>query len=191
MFHANTERLIAEWIRRRGSRLAPSRADIEPGDFRELLPQILILGRDDDGAWPFRLAGGLISELHAADLRGVCFFSLWMGQDRDAARDAFLQAAADGSPAVLEATAWTAAGDRARMEITLAGLTGPSGALDRALGLYQPVSSVRRLMGAAIEALTLDGVGRPAGRVVPFPRVVDRSHLRLAARDGRRVDERA
>jgi hypothetical protein len=189
MFHANTERLIADWTLRRGGRLAPARADIEPGAFRELLPQLLILGRDAGGAWPFRLSGGLITELHERDLRGVDFFSLWMGADREAARDAFLQAAADGSPAVLQATAWTAAGDQARLEIVLAGLTGPTGGFDRAIGLYQPVSSVRRLMGAPIEALTLDGAGRPA--VPAFARAAAGAHLRLASLDGRRLDERA
>ena len=188
MFHANTQRVIADWAARRGARLAPARADIEPGAFREILPQLLILGLAEDGAAPFRLAGGLVTELHGRDLRGVCFYSLWIGADGAEARAAFDTAAADGTPVVLQASAWTAAGDRARLEIVLAPLTGASGALDRVLGFYQPTSSLHRLMGASVEALTLDAVRTPDPDLPIFVGRPERAHLRLATLDGRRLD---
>ena len=59
-------------------------------------------------------------------------------------------------------------------------LTGPEGALDRVFGLYQPTTSLRRLMGRPIQALTLEGV-----RLAGAPR---RPHLRLVALDGVRLD---
>jgi hypothetical protein len=181
MFHANTQRVIEDWSARRGDRPVPARADISPDDFRELLPQLFILGREGLEAEPFRLAGGLLADLHARDLRGVSFWSLWMPADRAQAREALTEARRTGATAVLDAVAWTAEGDEARIEIVLAPLTGPEGRLDRVLGLYQPTTSLRRLMGRPIEALTLTGV-RLAGAA---PR---RPHLRLVALEGRRLD---
>jgi hypothetical protein len=95
---------------------------------------------------------------------------------------------------VLEASGWSAIGDELRLEITLAPLVGPTGEMDRVLGLYQPTSSVRRLFGARIETLTLKEV-RPA-EVGPLsalaaahaPAARDRTHLRLVALDGARLD---
>jgi hypothetical protein len=76
MFHPSTERLIDYWRDKKGGSALPSRADINPAEFLELLPQVFILGRDG-GRLPFRLAGGFVSELHARDLRGQDALSLW------------------------------------------------------------------------------------------------------------------
>lgn len=191
MFHANTQTVIEDWNTRRGARSAPERTDISPAAFRHLLPQLFILGRDETGAEPFRLAGGLLVDLHARDLRGVCFFSLWSPADRAAVREALETARRSLAPVVLEASGWTAAGDSARLEIVLAPLVGPTGELDRVLGLYQPTSSVRRLMGAAIVALSLGEVrvAEPDSAAMPLPLPPrDRRHLRLAAFNGERVE---
>jgi hypothetical protein len=180
MFHSNTQRVIEDWTARRGDRPAPARADISPQDFRELLPQLFILGRDGPEPEPFRLAGGLLADLHGRDLRGLSFWSLWLPSDRERAREALDQARRSGAPVVLDAAGWTAEGDLARIEMVLAPLTGPEGALDRVFGLYQPTTSLRRLLGRPIQALTLEGV-----RLAGAPR---RPHLRLAALDGVRLD---
>ncbi|HTK35027.1 MAG TPA: PAS domain-containing protein [Caulobacteraceae bacterium] len=194
MFHANTRKVIEDWNARRGARRAPARADISPGAFSDLVPQLFILGAAGDGTEPFRLAGGLLADLHDRDLRGVDFFSLFIGEDKDAAREALATARRTGSPVVIDASGWSAAGDEARLEIVLAPLLGPSGDMDRVLGLYQPTSSVRRLMGARIEALTLNEVRLadlgPLAAFVPSaagPHRRDRSHLRLVALNGERV----
>jgi hypothetical protein len=196
MFHANTRKVIDDWNARRGARRAPARADISPGAFSDLLPQLFILGSGEGMAEPFRLAGGLLVDLHDRDLRGVDFFSLWLGKDADAAREALEAARQSGSPVVIDASGWSAAGDEARLEIVLAPLMGPTGEMDRVLGLYQPTSSVRRLMGARIEALTLNEVrlADPGPLVAAFnatapaaPAQRDRSHLKLVVVDGERV----
>lgn len=190
MFHNNTQRLIEDWNARRGGRLVPARADISPGAFRELLPQVFMLGSDDDGAELFRLVGGLLADLHARDLRGVDFFSLWMPGDRRQVYDAVGRARRSGGPVVLSASGWTAEGDEAKLEIVLAPLTGPTGELDRVLGLYQPTSSLRRLMGRPLVALTLNGVEAAEDEIsVPAPvRKPSRDHLRLVVLDGVRLD---
>ena len=190
-FHSNTNRVIEDWNARRGGRPIPSRADISPAAYRELLPQVFMLGSEDDASEPFRLAGGLLADLHARDLRGVCFYSLWMASDRLGVQDALAQARADGAPVVLAASGWTAEGDEAQIEIVLAPLTGPTGEMDRVLGLYQPTSSLRRLMGQPLVALTLnevksvDGQLQMAAVAMTAPR--SRTHLRLVAVDGERI----
>jgi hypothetical protein len=187
MFHSNTQRVIEDWNARRGGRQAPARADISPAAYRELLPQVFMLGSDEGEGEVFRLAGGLLADLHARDLRGRDFYDLWMAGDRQEVRDALEQARRQGAPVVLEASGWTAEGDEAKLEIVLAPLTGPTGALDRVLGLYQPTSSLRRLMGQPFTALTLNG-SKPAPGEAAAPAPRSRAHLRLAAVDGRRVD---
>ena len=193
MFHAYTRKVIDDWNARRGARRAPDRSDIQPGAFSDLLPQLFILGRGEEKREPFRLAGGLLTDLHDRDLRGVDFFSLWLGADREKARTALEDARQTGAPMVIDASGWSAAGDEVRLEITLAPLVGPTGEMDRVLGLYQPTSSVRRLLGARIEGLTLNEVraaelGPLAAFVPAAPAPRDRSHLRVVAIDGARVD---
>jgi hypothetical protein len=191
MFHANTRKVIEDWNARRGARRVPARADISPGAVSDFQPQLFIHGRSEDGAEPFRLAGGLLADLHACELRGIDFLSLWLGADREAAREALEAARRSGTPVVLDASGWSAAGDEARLEIVLAPLMGPSGDMDRVLGLYQPTSSVRRLLGARIEALTLNEVRlAELGPLQAFapPLSRDRSHLRLVVANGVRLD---
>jgi len=190
MFHANSQRIIADWNARRGVRLAPRRADISPADFRDLLPQLFILGRGDDGDEPFRLAGGLLVDLHGRDLRQVCFYSLWSRSDAVTLRHAMATARSEASPVVLQATAWTAAGDDATLEIVAAPLTGATGEMDRTLGLYQPTASLRRLMGAPVSGLVLDSVRLADGEEIPARPAYarpSRAHLRLVASGGERI----
>ncbi len=189
MFHANTQRLIADWRACRGARFAPDRADISPAEFREILPQMFILGREGPGSEAFRLAGGLLVDLHDRDLRGVTFLSLWPHADRAIVAEAMDQARRTGVPAVLEASAWTDEGNDASLEIVLAPLVGPSGEIDRVLGLYQPTTSIRRLRGQPVVELTLRDVKAAhapgAARIEPRPQPpAPRPHLRLASIDG-------
>lgn len=190
MFHNNTQRVIEDWNARRGGRQAPMRADISPAAFRELLPQVFMLGSDDGEGEVFRLAGGLLSDLHARDLRGADFYDLWMAGDRQEVRDALADARRRAAPVVLEASGWSAEGDEARLEIVLAPLIGPSGELDRVLGLYQPTTSLRRLMGAPFVALTLSGskAADPSDFPLTGQAPRSRAHLRLVAIEGRRLD---
>jgi hypothetical protein len=205
MFHNNTQRMIQDWTAKRGDRAAPARADISPAAYRELLPQVFMLGSEANGDEAFRLAGGLLADLHARDLRGADFLGLWMPTERQQVRDALALARRCGAPVVLSASGWTHEGDEARLEIVLAPLTGPTGELDRVMGLYQPTSSLRRLMGRPITAMTVSAI-KLADQALPIrdlapeyadyagdlyasaPPARSRSHLRLVAVDGRRLD---
>lgn len=181
MFHANTARLIQEWQARRTGRALPARTDISPVQFGALLPQLFILGQEDDGAEVFRLAGGLLADLHGRELRGADFFALWSRPERGLVRAALEKARNTASPVVIAARAISEDGGEIGLEITLAPLTGAAGAADRTIGLYQPTSTVARLMGRTINVLgwrNATFADAPAARA---------SHLKLVVLDGRRV----
>src|SRR5688572_23641917 len=110
MFHTNTRRVIEDWNARRGERGVPARSDISPAAYRELLPQVFLLGGEEGEAELFRLAGGLLTDLHGRDLRGEDFYALWMAGDRAEIRETLAQARRDVAPMVLSASGWTADG---------------------------------------------------------------------------------
>jgi hypothetical protein len=172
MHHSNTEKLIAIWRSRRVGRRVPTRSDLSPVDLGALLPQVFMLGRSEDGDERFRLSGGLMSDLHGADLRNSSFYGLWSALDRPQIASALARCRATAAPIVVTADACSARGDTIGVELCLAPLLGPNGELDRTLGLYQPISTVARLIGAPVQTLTIRQV-MPAEDATPV------SHLRL------------
>jgi len=181
MFHANTERMVEYWLSRAEPGRAPSRAMIEPGDFRQLMPQVFILGREAKGQYLMRLAGGFVSDLHRRDLRGVNALTLWSEGDRIRLQTVLEELRNRPEPVVALSEALTDGADLA-MEIFLAPLAAHDGGPDRYLGLYQPRALVLRLMGQAARELRLVSLRRPgAANEHEGPR------LKLAAVGGRQV----
>ncbi|HEY8571465.1 PAS domain-containing protein [Phenylobacterium sp.] len=180
MFHANTERMIDYWMSRAQPGEAPSRADIQPADFRQLMAQTFILGREIKGYYPYRLAGGFVADLHRRDLRGANALHLWADRDRLRLQTALEELRNRPEPLVATAEVVTDAGILP-MEVLFAPLTSHDGAPDRYLGLYQPLSMVARLQGRPATTLSLRSLRRPGAANEEGPR------LRLAAVDGRLV----
>jgi hypothetical protein len=181
MSHTNTNRMIDYWDARRGDALAPARADIDPAEFSDIITQTFIIGRTRAGVYPFRLAGGLLEDLHRRTLLGADFMALWSGTDRPK-----MQAAIESSLQRGEALTATALGrslmsQEAKLEIILAPLADSAGRIDRLLGLYQPVSPLFKLQNEPIERLFLQSIAfADTGLETPSP-------LRIAAVDGRRI----
>jgi hypothetical protein len=180
MFHASTERMIDYWMSRARPGEAPSRAAIQPADFRQLMPQVFILGREGRGDYPVRLAGGFVADLHGRDLRGVNALDLWSYADRLLLQGALEEVRNQPEPLVATVEAMTDA-ETLPMEVLFAPLASHDGGPDRYLGLYQPLSMVARLMGRHAQRLCLRGLRRPGAANEEAPR------LRLAAIDGRQV----
>ncbi len=178
MAHPNTERLTEYWRARAGAFSAPARIDIDPTEFIDLLPQVLIVGRREAGDLPFRLIGGLIADLHQRDLRGVNLLSLWADADRAALRLALEQVRRRPEPLIITGEIRTDGDVKVGLEMMLAPLVGVTGAIDRYLGLYQPLGMTARLMGHSVQSLKLLNLSR-CGEEGP--------RLRLAAVDGRRI----
>jgi hypothetical protein len=179
VFHPNTQALIDHWRTLRKDAPTPAREALDPAAIAEILTQVFLLGRSGPDL-PFRLAGGLVTDLHGRGLRGEGFLDLWGAPSRTPAREAVLSAVGDREPVVVYADA-AAAGGVLGLEILLAPLSGPSGSLDRMLGLYQPLTSLAVLRGEPVGALAHRFAVRLGGVERSRPR------LRLAAVDGLRI----
>jgi hypothetical protein len=176
VFHSNTQAMINHWRALRGAAPAPAREAIDPADLAEILTQVFLLGRTSP-VLPFRLAGGLLTDLHGRSLRGESFLDLWGWPSRAAVRDAVVSTVRDREPVVIYADA-AAAGGVLELEIFLAPLAGPEGVLDRLLGLYQPLGGLDVLRGEPVGPLAHRFALR-LGAGLPQP-----PRLRLAAVNG-------
>ncbi len=179
MAHPNTQKLIQTWRSHRVGQALPARTALSPLDLGPMLPQILMLGHEN-GEEIVRLSGGLIADLYGRDLRGSLLSALWPKHERPLLADALNRARKVAAPVVLTVDAEAPNGESIGVEICLAPLTGPNGAPDRTIGLFQPISMVGRLMGQRIRALSLRGA---VVMTEPNPE----PKLRLVALNGLRV----
>jgi hypothetical protein len=179
MMHPNTQKLIETWRSHRDGHALPARTALSPIDLGPLLPQILMLGHEG-GEEVFRLSGGLIADLYGRDLRGSTLGSLWAKHERPLVADALVRARRGAAPVVLTVDAEAPNGEAIGVEICLAPLTGPDGAANRTIGLFQPISMLSRLMGQRIRTLSLRGA------VVAVEAKFE-TKLRLVALNGARV----
>lgn len=178
MFHSDTQFLIDHWtgLSRRPSVRAgiPERAAFEPDALGLRLPRAFIAERHQDDAL-IRLAGTWIEGFHGDVLKDRSLLSLWRTASRPLVAAAMTQTVREARPVVVAALAGVLS---AQIEVALVPLRGPSGGVDRILGLYAPVVSLGlagdepRLLTARVSI----GVGEAA-----------RPALSLAAVGGRRV----
>jgi hypothetical protein len=181
MSHSNTTRMIDYWSALRGEGLAPSRASIDPAAFSDVITQSFMIGRTRSGAYPFRLAGSLLEDLHGRGLLHTDFMNLWAIGDRPKVQAAIEASLNRGEPLLAVALGRSLEGQEARLEILLAPVMNGSGGVDRMLGLYQAVSPLFRLQNQPVERLFLQDIAYAAtGLATPVP-------LRIAAVDGRRI----
>jgi hypothetical protein len=179
MFHSNTERLIEYWRARKIGAANPLRSAIDPTELASLLPQVFVLGRVGPGRCVFRLAGGLLADLHQRDLRQQDWLGLWDAGERMRVATALETARRRSEPIVIVAEGRTASGRKAAFEITLAPLRGAEGQPDRYIGLYQPTSPLAALLSESISCFTVASISAAAEPVEPY--------IKLAAIGGRRV----
>jgi hypothetical protein len=175
VFHSNTEMLIDYW-RSHAFLSAP----IDPAAFAPLAPQVFLLGRNGPGSYAFRLAGGLVRDLFARDLRGTSALELWRPRDAAPLRTALESARRRPEPLVAQAHALT---EHAALpvEVLFAPLGGDGIRAERILGLVQPLTMVARLRGEPVRRLALEHLCSAGPANEPAP------HLRLAALNGRRI----
>ena len=178
MFHPDTQFLIDHWtgLSRQGAVRAgiPDRASLEPDALGLRLPRAFIAERDGEDA-VIRLAGTWIEGFHGEPLKDRALLSVWRTASRPLVAAAMTQTVREARPVVIAALAGFLS---AQIEIALVPLRGPSGAVDRILGLYAPMATLSfaadepRLLTARVSI----GVGEAA-----------RPALALAAVGGRRI----
>jgi hypothetical protein len=179
MFHSNTERLIEYWRARKVGLASPLRSSIDPTELSNLLPQVFMLGRQGPGRCLFRLAGGLLADLHQRDLRQQDWLSLWDAGDRLRLATAAEVARRQGEPIVILADGRSSSGRKVSFEVLLAPLRGGEGQADRFIGLYQPTSPLAALVSEPLASLAVQRIASASAPVEPY--------LKLAVVDGRRI----
>jgi hypothetical protein len=177
MFHSNTEQLIGYWRRLRRDGAVPARAAVDPSGFVALASRTFVAARAADGEFEFRLAGEMVIDLLGRPLRGAGLAVGWRAVHRRRIAGLLEAALTAGEPLVIAAEAWTRDASHLRLEVLFLPLSGPHGAADRFLGLYQPVAGKWR---GPIGELALVGAHGVADDML-------RAHLRLAAVDGRQI----
>jgi hypothetical protein len=85
MKHPSNRELFEYWNQRRGDRLAPERADIEPAAIRRVLGDTFVLANFPDHS--FRIAGTRLCALFSRELKGENFIKLWQRSGQTAIRE--------------------------------------------------------------------------------------------------------
>ena len=169
MRHAQSRALHTYWQARRQGGGAPHRTAIEPQDIAALLGHVFILWRADCQHHIFRLAGTHLCDLYQREFREQNFLSLWRGHDRTHVQ-ALLEASISAiAPASLIARAHTMDQHQLPVEISFMPLRGPSGEIDRTLGLFQPLDDPASLRGRPIVRTCVREMHPPAPPASMFP----------------------
>ncbi len=174
MFHSGTQTLIDHWTALPAAGRIPARSAFAPLAFGLRVPQLFSADRTADGA-RFRLAGAWVEGLHGRPLRGLDWLDLWRPDSQSLVAASIVQAFREGRPVVLAAEAPDLVG---LVEVVIAPLRSASGAADRLVGLYQPVSAIDR---------TAEAVGLLGARLSIAVGPRERPRLALAAVGGRRI----
>lgn len=156
MRHKTSFEIFNYWNRTRGSDDAPLRARIDPASIRHILPQIFILELTESGESRFRLAGTMICSLFGRELRDDFFSSLWSGKQFDNAVKIASGVMSHASPALLNATGYTATGRSMTFEIILLPMRSAEDRCDRLLGCLVPTNGPAWLGAEPLVKLALD-----------------------------------
>lgn len=155
MKHASSRALFAYWNERRGSRSAPERGDVEPGEIGRCLGDSFILAFDAAAAHPFRLAGTRICGLFGRELRAASFETLWQEGDRAAVRDLVVAVADESTGIIAGANGRTEEGYGLDLELLLLPLRHRGRTHARQIGVLVPLSVPFWLGSSPVVDLTL------------------------------------
>jgi len=91
--------LYTYWLSKRGDRAMPSRADIDPGEFRALLPHVLLVDVIDGGTnFRYRLVGTELEREFDRAVTGRVLGELVSGTYLDYMRSLYLSVVVEGVP---------------------------------------------------------------------------------------------
>ncbi|MFN3658106.1 MAG: PAS domain-containing protein [Pseudolabrys sp.] len=139
MKHASTRRVYEYWNEKRGDRMAPERADIDPVQIRHALGDTFMLAADFVDLLRFRLAGTRVCALFGREIKGEAFDALWDAGSRKAIDELMAVVVHEGGGAVAGVTAH-ADGMALELELLLLPLAHIGHARIRAIGVLAPLS---------------------------------------------------
>ncbi|HEV3371832.1 MAG TPA: PAS domain-containing protein [Xanthobacteraceae bacterium] len=162
MKHPSTRELFDYWDKRRGTRPAPERNDIEPGAIRRVLGDTFMVAFDPRAGHPFRIAGTRVCAAFGHELKGAAFTEIWEPASRDLIRDVLATVATEMVGVVAAASGRSCAGAALKLELLLLPLAHRGGANARILGALVPAEVPYWLGTETLGPLTL-GVIRYLG----------------------------
>ena len=140
MKHVSSALVLDYWQDRRRNRLAPDRADIDPGQIRQALGDTFMLAADFVEHLRFRLAGTRVCALFGREIKGESFASLW-SEDSRAQIDELLTIVTEESiGAVAGLVGTTADGSTTDVELLILPLAHSGLARIRAMGVLAPLA---------------------------------------------------
>jgi hypothetical protein len=174
MKHASSRQVFEYWNQRRGDRVAPDRADIEPGPIRRALGDTFILGEDAQGAYRFRLSGTRSCALFCRELKDADFLTLWDEAERPKMLQHVTAAVEDSAGFVAGAVGRTGAGATVDLELLVLPLRHRKQTRSRVLGVLAPLEPPFWLGLTPIEAISCGGIRYlgPDSRRIVAPRLV-------------------
>jgi hypothetical protein len=119
MKHPSSHEFFAYWDAKRGDARAPDRSEIEPGAVRDLLGDIFVLSYDNEGGYPFRVAGTRVCALLGRDLKDLSFSALFAPESRREIEDVLSYVAEEMLAAIAGITATSEDGRTAHLELLL------------------------------------------------------------------------
>lgn len=135
--------LFHYWNELRGTRPAPSRLEVDPAHFIEILAETFILETGLSGAYTFRLAGTRICELMGYELRGVDFAEMAGPTHARTLEDDLATIAARGRYGVFEIQCRAPNGEFVTFEALVLPLVHTQGTITRFLGAMSIVDGQR------------------------------------------------
>jgi hypothetical protein len=166
MKHPSNRELFDYWNQRRGERLAPERADIEPGAIRHVLGDTFVVEANAMEDHQFRLAGTRLCALFGRELKAESFTKLWQRSGQTAIRELIAVVMEEKVGIVASVTGATSNDTLApvHLEMLLLPLAYESRSEARVLGALAPMAVPYWLGAKAIGPLTL-GMFRHIGAV--------------------------
>jgi hypothetical protein len=173
MKHPSNRKLFEYWNQRRGERLAPERADIEPGAIRQMLGDTFVIEANGVDNPRFRLAGTRLCALFGRELKSESFTRLWQRSGQTAIREMIAVVMEEKAGIVACVTGATSDDVLApvHLEMLLLPLAYQARGEARVLGALAPMATPYWLGAKAIGPLTL-GMFRHIGAAtnIPAPR---------------------
>jgi hypothetical protein len=167
MKHPSNRELFSYWNERRGTRLAPERADIEPSAIRHVLGDTFVIEVGAGGNHPFRIAGTRLCALFGRELKGEGFIRLWERSGQAAMRE-LIGVVTEEKVGVVASVSGSTSGDAllpVNLEMLLLPLVSPLRGDARLIGALAPMAVPYWLGARAIGPLTL-GMFRHVGPAV-------------------------
>jgi hypothetical protein len=155
MKHQSTRAVFEYWNKKRGTRPAPARAEIDPTEIRHALSDTFMLAADFTDQLRFRLAGTRVCALFDREIKGEAFAELWSEGSRKSIDELLAIVAREAVGVVAGLTAQTEDGAKADLELLLLPLAHAGHARIRAIGVLAPIISPYWLGAKPVTELTL------------------------------------